>query len=121
MQRPAINPLQFVFSLFSELGKKTPRPVEVALVRSRGDQRQRAVELRQPCGVAAVFNSVLIGSEIAATTPGFITYAPVVHPKRLPIALRGTQIGQRSLTGRRVAILNPLIKILRSQAMHVGR
>src|SRR5207247_6009868 len=121
MDRPAIDLLQLVFAFFGELGEKTLRPVEVATIRTGGDQRERAIELRQPCGVAAVFDSVLVGSEIAATAPGLIAYAPVVNAKRIPIPLRGAQICQRTLTGRGVAILNPLIKILWSQASHVRR
>ena len=76
---------------------------------------------RGPGSVAAELGGVVFGIKIAAAAPGFVADAPILHIKRFGVAISSALIGQGRRTGWRIAVFDPLIKLLGGQAAEVGR
>src|SRR5437867_9301521 len=100
-------------------GEKAPRPVQVAAVRARADERQLPAP-REPRRVAAERRRVLLGREVAAASPGLVPDAPEADAERVALAVGRALVGGRGGPRGRVAVLHPAPEILRREAAHVG-
>src|SRR5262249_54208906 len=97
------------------------RPAQIARVRPRADEGQVKAVARYPCREAAIFDSVFFRREIAAAAPRFVAHAPIAHIPGVALTGGAARCGQCRRARRRVAVIDPLVKIPRRQAAHVGR
>src|SRR5713101_2360419 len=111
VERPAVHAAERALALFRELGEETPGPVKIAAVGSGADERELEAELRHPGRVTPVLDGILIGRELAAASPAFVSYAPEADAVGFAVPVGGAQIGERAQTRRCVAVLDPLIKV----------
>src|ERR1022692_2407578 len=75
----------------TELAEETPRPVHIAIVGTRSDERGAHAVGRDPCRVAIELGAVVLGVEIAAAAPGLVAHAPVAHAQRIWLAVGRAQ------------------------------
>ena len=120
VQRPAPNRAESAGALFGKGGEEAPGPVEIAAVGARGDEREFRAEVGHPGRVAAVFARVGIRCELAAAPPAFIADAPVAYRVRLSRSVGCAQLGQTGTAGRGVAVFDPLVEVLGTQAADIG-
>ena len=120
MEAPAEDAAEEAAVPFGQLGEETARPFEVASRRTGGDERQRDAVVGDPGDEAPEFRGVLLGREVAAATPGFVADAPIAHPERIGVAVRGPLVGERRLAARRITVVDPGVEVRGGQAAHVG-
>src|SRR5206468_754189 len=69
----------------------------------------------------AELGGVFLRRKISSTPPRFVTHAPETNPERLWVSIGRPLLGQRGLGGRRIAVLDPFVKISRCIAADIGR
>src|SRR5215813_3003868 len=111
MQSPSPHPADRAPLL--ELCEEPPGPLDVPAVWTRTDARKIDRKTGNPFGEPTVLRGVLLRSEVAAAAPRLVSDAPVPDPKRLTVAGRRAHLRKRRHLRRRVAVLDPLIKIMR--------
>ena len=102
-------------------GEEPARPVEVVAVGSGGDQIGGHAVFGQPFGEPAVLAAIILGRELAAAAPALVADSPVTNAERFAIAVGHPLVGQRGRAGRRVAVFDPLLKLLGRAGADVGR
>src|SRR5208283_1036641 len=77
------------------------------------------VVLREPRRISPEFHGVFLWRELTTASPRFVPHSPVLHIERLHKAGCRASIGQSCASGRRIAILHPLLESRSRQAPHV--
>src|SRR5215470_11461442 len=109
MQSPSPHPADRTPLL--ELCEEPAGPLNVPAVWTRTDARKIDRETRNPLCEPAVLRGVLLRGEVASAAPRLDSDAPVPDPKRLTVTGRRAHLRKRRNLRRRVAVLDPLIKI----------
>src|SRR5260370_30079782 len=85
---------------FTELGKKSPGPIEVAAVWSRTDKGEVDAVTGHPRGKTAIFAGILFRREVAPAAPRLVADTPKSHFRRPAIAVGRANLGERRGTSR---------------------
>src|SRR5579883_1434953 len=68
--------------LFSQLREKAFGPAVIGDIRTRSDEVQIQAVSRNPLGIAAKLDRVLVSGEISTASPAFIAYPPILNVER---------------------------------------
>src|SRR5690349_6728820 len=104
----------------ADLAEEAARPAQFAGVGAGGDEAELLAVAGSPCGVAAVFDGVVFGREVAAAAPVLIADAPVGDVERRGFPIGGALRGERGGAGGGVAVLDPMPEFLRRQTAQVS-
>src|SRR5258708_13807070 len=85
MQSKAVDRVNLRFTLADKFFEEAARPTRIVAVWSGSDQRQRAAVDREPRGIAAKFDGVFLGGEVAAASPGSTAAAPESDVARISV------------------------------------
>src|SRR5258706_16129303 len=120
MQGPSIHRVQLALPLLDHVVEEAARPTKISAVWSCPDEFQIDAVARHICDEAPKFLRVFFRRQSAAAAPGFVADSPEPDVKRVAIPGGGAHIRMSGLSGRGIAVFDPLIESLRGQAANVG-